>query len=79
MLLNNVLVEQTQTVALIRWHAPKEGFVKINTDGACRLDQLAGCGGVIPGVAKVSGSEALRRMLGDVMHLCRNFGACLKA
>jgi hypothetical protein len=49
MLLNNVLVEQTQTVALIRWHAPKEGFVKINTDGAFRSDQLAGCGGVIWG------------------------------
>jgi ribonuclease HI len=47
--LSNVLVEQTQTVALIKWHAPKEGFIKINTDGACRSDQLTGCGGVIRG------------------------------
>jgi hypothetical protein len=47
--LSNVLIEQTQTLALIKWHAPKEGFIKINTDGACRSDQLAGCGGVIRG------------------------------
>ncbi|MCI59033.1 ribonuclease H protein, partial [Trifolium medium] len=32
---------------MIRWNAPREGFIKLNTDGACRSDQIAGCGGVI--------------------------------
>ncbi|GAU47106.1 hypothetical protein TSUD_403390 [Trifolium subterraneum] len=36
-------------VALIGWVPPKENFVKLNTDGASKNNQVAGCGGVVRG------------------------------
>jgi ribonuclease HI len=47
--LNRAMVEKPQTVALIKWNPPREGYIKLNTDGACKSGQLAGCGGVIRG------------------------------
>ncbi|PNX84203.1 hypothetical protein L195_g040259 [Trifolium pratense] len=43
------MAEKTQTIAMIEWNARKEGFIKLNTDGACRSNEMAGCEGVIPG------------------------------
>ncbi|MCH79931.1 ribonuclease H protein, partial [Trifolium medium] len=33
----------------IHWKPPRENFAKINTDGACKGRERAGCGGVIRG------------------------------
>jgi ribonuclease HI len=47
---NNVVAGSSPIVKQIRWWPPKELFVKINTDGAYKADQVAGCGGVIRGM-----------------------------
>jgi ribonuclease HI len=47
---NNVVAGSTSIVKQIRGWPPKELFVKINTDGAYKADQVAGCGGVIRGM-----------------------------
>ncbi|PNX66918.1 hypothetical protein L195_g063278, partial [Trifolium pratense] len=47
--MNGVMVEKTQRVVVIGWNAPKEDFIKLNTDEACKVNQMAGCGGVIRG------------------------------
>jgi ribonuclease HI len=47
---NKVATRSNQTVMVIRWHPPRELFVKLNTDGAYKKDQVAGCGGVIRGI-----------------------------
>jgi ribonuclease HI len=36
-------------VSLIGWKPPRESFIKLNTDGAYKVNQIAGCGGVIRG------------------------------
>ncbi|MCI43162.1 hypothetical protein A2U01_0064399, partial [Trifolium medium] len=36
-------------VSLIRWIPPKASFVKLNTDGVYKKNQIAGFGGVIHG------------------------------
>ncbi|GAU10806.1 hypothetical protein TSUD_425900, partial [Trifolium subterraneum] len=44
-----VVTGREKVVTLIRWIPPKASFVKLNTDGAYRKNQIAGCGGVIRG------------------------------
>jgi ribonuclease HI len=39
----------TYGVALVGWKCPQVGWVKLNSDGACRKDGRSGCGGVIRG------------------------------
>jgi ribonuclease HI len=47
---NSLIVTGSEkSVALIRWKPPQVLFVKLNTDGAYKADQAAGCGGVIRG------------------------------
>jgi ribonuclease HI len=36
-------------VSLIGWKPPRESFIKLNTDGAYKVNQIAGCGGVVRG------------------------------
>jgi ribonuclease HI len=36
-------------LSYIKWKPPKENYVKLNTDGACKEGRTAGCGGVIRG------------------------------
>jgi ribonuclease HI len=33
----------------IRWLSPKDNFVKLNTDGACKDQRVAGCSGIVCG------------------------------
>jgi ribonuclease HI len=47
--LNNKILNQSSTMTHIGWQPPKEGFIKLNTDGAVGSTQVAGCGGVIRG------------------------------
>ncbi|MCI38672.1 putative ribonuclease H protein, partial [Trifolium medium] len=44
--LNN---ERRRVENLISWKPPPHGWVRLNTDGACRDDGLIGCGGIIRG------------------------------
>jgi ribonuclease HI len=44
-----IVTGKEKTISLIKWSPPKIAFVKLNTDGACRQNQIAGCGGVIRG------------------------------
>jgi hypothetical protein len=46
---NHVVTARNQSVVLIGWSPPKSQFVKLNTDGAYKVSQVAGCGGVIRG------------------------------
>ncbi|MCI28245.1 ribonuclease H protein [Trifolium medium] len=32
---------------MIGWKPPVEGWVKVNIDGACKSESVAGCGGII--------------------------------
>jgi ribonuclease HI len=49
-IINQRVVTSSERVeALICWKPPQASFVKLNTDGACKTDQVAGCGGVIRG------------------------------
>jgi hypothetical protein len=34
---------------LVRWRPPEEGWVKLNTDGACKEKDYVGCGDLIRG------------------------------
>jgi len=36
-------------VILVWWKPPPIGWVKLNTDGACKMGEIGGCGGVIRG------------------------------
>jgi ribonuclease HI len=45
--LNETMAHKSMTVKQIGWKPPKEGFIKLNTDGAVGSSQIAGCGGVI--------------------------------
>ncbi|MCI61928.1 ribonuclease H, partial [Trifolium medium] len=36
-------------VVMVAWKPPRTGWVKINTDKACREDGRTGCGGLIKG------------------------------
>jgi ribonuclease HI len=46
---DKVIVEQSRTMAMIRWNPPQTNFVRLNTDSAYKVNQAAGCGGVIRG------------------------------
>jgi ribonuclease HI len=46
---NHVVTARNQSVVLIGWSPPKPQFVKLNTNGAYKVSQVAGCGGVIRG------------------------------
>ncbi|MCH81010.1 ribonuclease H protein [Trifolium medium] len=43
------VMERGRSISLIAWIPPKTTFVKLNTDGAYKENQVAGCGGVIRG------------------------------
>jgi ribonuclease HI len=43
------IMEKDKVVRLIRWKQPKSSFVSLNTDGASKEHQLAGCGGIVRG------------------------------
>ncbi|MCI04097.1 hypothetical protein A2U01_0025139, partial [Trifolium medium] len=34
----------TKTQVLVRWEPPAPGWIKLNTDGACKSNGEAGCG-----------------------------------
>jgi ribonuclease HI len=44
-----VVTRAEKVVNLIGWKPPRESFIKLNTDGAYKVNQVAGCGGVIRG------------------------------
>jgi ribonuclease HI len=46
---DKVVTGREKVVSHIRWRPPKISFVKLNTDGAYKKDQIAGCGGIIRG------------------------------
>jgi ribonuclease HI len=41
--------DRNRILSYIKWKPPKENYVKLNTDGACKEGRTAGCGGVIRG------------------------------
>ncbi|MCI44478.1 putative ribonuclease H protein, partial [Trifolium medium] len=41
---NNMISETPREAVLIRWKPPEEGWVKLNTDGSCKENGMAGCG-----------------------------------
>ncbi|PNX79213.1 RNA-directed DNA polymerase (reverse transcriptase) [Trifolium pratense] len=41
---NNIMVNRTQVASMVGWVPPKDDFIKLNTDGASKKMQLAGCG-----------------------------------
>jgi hypothetical protein len=46
---NNTMVVscKDKVEQLIGWKPPRESFIKLNTNGAYKVNQMAGCGGVI--------------------------------
>jgi ribonuclease HI len=46
---NEIVVQRHQSVVMVRWLPPKELYVKVNTDGASKGNEIAGCGGLIRG------------------------------
>jgi ribonuclease HI len=46
---NNIVVNRSYSASMIGWVPPKDGFVKLNTDGASKNMQQAGCGGIVRG------------------------------
>jgi hypothetical protein len=46
---NKVIVEQSRTMAMIRLNPPQTNFVRLNTNDAYKVNQTAGCGGLIRG------------------------------
>ncbi|KAK2448079.1 TMV resistance protein N [Trifolium repens] len=45
----SAVIERNRMISMIAWVPPKATFVKLNTDGAYKDNQTAGCGGVIRG------------------------------
>jgi ribonuclease HI len=43
------IMTRDKVVRLISWKQPKPSFVSLNTDGASKEHQLAGCGGIVRG------------------------------
>ncbi|MCI24501.1 ribonuclease H protein, partial [Trifolium medium] len=48
-MMSKVINEVTREVRLVSWKPPPDGWVKVNTDGACKEGRIAGCGGLIRG------------------------------
>ncbi|KAK2417023.1 heat shock 70 kDa protein [Trifolium repens] len=46
---NNTAMQKERVLSYINWKPPRENFVKLNTDGACKERKRVGCGGVIRG------------------------------
>jgi ribonuclease HI len=46
---SNVVAVRNQTVMMVGWSPPKPMYVKLNIDGAYKVNQVAGCSGVIRG------------------------------
>ncbi|MCH94217.1 ribonuclease H protein, partial [Trifolium medium] len=44
-----IAMDKARSITMVGWTPPKEGYVKLNTDGACKNQQIAGCGGIIRG------------------------------
>ncbi|CAJ2673373.1 unnamed protein product [Trifolium pratense] len=44
---SGTVVSVPKRVSWIRWQPPEEGWVKVNSDGASKGEQMAGCGGLI--------------------------------
>jgi ribonuclease HI len=42
-----IVSERPRSTVLIGWKPPIDGWVKLNTDGACKGRIIAGCGGII--------------------------------
>ncbi|MCH93591.1 RNA-directed DNA polymerase (Reverse transcriptase), partial [Trifolium medium] len=49
MRMNSVIKQRTMVNTCIRWKPPRDKFMKLNTDGACKEGRRAGCGGIIRG------------------------------
>jgi hypothetical protein len=43
------VVEMKHNMVFVKWSPPREGWVKLNTDGSCQNGSRIGCGGVIRG------------------------------
>ncbi|MCI08269.1 putative non-LTR retroelement reverse transcriptase [Trifolium medium] len=46
---NRIIVESQRGLVLIGWKPPPNGWVKLNSDGSCKDNGIAGCGGIIRG------------------------------
>jgi ribonuclease HI len=46
---SEVLMDRDKVVRLFSWKLPKSSFVSLNTDGASKEHQQAGCGGIVRG------------------------------
>jgi ribonuclease HI len=46
---SEVIMDRDKVVRLISWKLPKSSFVSLNTDGASKDHQEAGCGGIVRG------------------------------
>lgn len=62
---------------MIMWIPPNESWFKLNKDGTCKSNNLAGCGGIIrdhQGKCKGASSNILE----CAMRLKQNCGVCMK-
>jgi hypothetical protein len=64
------IMTRDKVVRLISWKQPKPSFVSLNTDGASKEHQQAGCGGIVRGSVFI---EELWGCLGRVA-LCEEVG-----
>jgi hypothetical protein len=46
---SNTVETRNKTIVMIRWLPPKDNFVKLNTDGACKDQSVVGCSGIVCG------------------------------
>ncbi|GAU25543.1 hypothetical protein TSUD_259770 [Trifolium subterraneum] len=46
---SSIMVNRSQVASRIGWVPPRADYIKLNTDGASKKMQLAGCGGVVRG------------------------------
>jgi ribonuclease HI len=46
---NRITSKRQHVIDFIRWRPPQVNWVKLNTDGACKGGNIAGCGGIIRG------------------------------
>jgi ribonuclease HI len=46
---SSMIFRHNKEIVLIGWKPPPVGWVKLNSDGACKHDGSAGCGGIIRG------------------------------
>ncbi|MCI09825.1 putative non-LTR retroelement reverse transcriptase, partial [Trifolium medium] len=46
---NDMMINSQRVLTNIGWQPPSGDYVKLNTDGACKDNNIAGCGGIIRG------------------------------